>query len=67
VLREDQFFLDEKINCIVDTLLGTETLIQGVPSETFISSNSPFEDMRVMIGGKEVTGHLEPTITRFWG
>ena len=51
LLREDQLSLYKKINYIIYTI-ATEALMGGA-SESFVSSKFPFEDVRMVIGGKK--------------
>ena len=47
--------------------LASEALMQGGASELLISSFSLFGDIRVLVGGKKVTGSTRVAITNHWG
>jgi len=66
VLCSNQLTIEEKLNCIADRL-ASEALVKAVASNTFISSCSPFEDLRLLVNGIKVTGSAQQAISSFWG
>jgi predicted RNA-binding Zn-ribbon protein involved in translation (DUF1610 family) len=61
----DQLTLREQINVIVDRLAGLG-LIAEIANDEYISSNFPFEQIRVTTDGKKVTGSLKKAFNRAW-
>jgi len=60
-----QLTLREKINVIVDRLAGLG-LIAGITDGEFISSEFPFEQIRVSTDGHKVTSSLKKALNTFW-
>ena len=58
--------LKDKINVLVDDL-AKKALIEAVASRKFIDNVFPFENLRVVINGKKVTGPLQSSFEQFWG
>jgi len=61
----DQLTLREQINVIVDRLAGLG-LIAAIANDEYISSDFPFEQIRVTTDGKKVTGSLKKAFNRVW-
>ena len=58
--------LVERINVIVDRL-AKRALIAGVVTQEFINSLFPFEQVRVTLDGRKVTGSPRRAFDRYWG
>ena len=66
LLCQDQLSIEERVNCPADKL-ASEALVEGVASQCFISSSLPFENTRLLVKGRTVTGSPKNAITQSWG
>jgi hypothetical protein len=66
ILRSDQMSLHERLNCLVD-ILADEALLAAIQSNQFILTQFPFEQVRICIGHKKLTGSARWQLTRYWG
>ena len=58
--------LEERLNCRADEL-ASEALLAAISTQLFISSNFPFEDIRVFVGGKKIIANPRRAISNHWG
>ena len=56
----------ERLNCLVD-ILADEALLAAIQSNQFILTQFPFEQVRIYIGEKKLTGSVRWELTRYWG
>jgi hypothetical protein len=61
----EELTLREQMNVTVDKLAKVG-LIAGVTDDDYISSDFPFEQLRVSIDGKKVTGSLRSAFNQHW-
>ena len=47
--------------------MAEEILLDGVSNQEFITSNFPFEDVRIHVGGVKVTHNPRLAISNHWG
>jgi hypothetical protein len=67
LLCPDQLTVEERVNCRADKLVS-EALVNAVlANQRFISSNLPFENTKLLVKGKMVTGSPKNAITQSWG
>ena len=62
----DLLEVDEKMNCKADGM-AEEILLEGVSNQEFITSEFPFEDVRIHVGGAKVTHNPRVAISNHWG
>ena len=56
----------ERLNYLVDSLVD-EALLTTIQSNCFIINAFPFEEVRVFIGGKKLTGLTRGQLSHYWG
>ena len=66
ILRDDQMSPQERANCLADSL-ADESSLSSLQSNQFISNDFPFEEVRIQIGGKKLTGSARRQLTHHWG
>jgi hypothetical protein len=57
--------LRERMNVIVDKLAKL-ALITGIVDQEFINSDFPFEQLRLRVGGKKITGSIKTAVSNHW-
>jgi hypothetical protein len=65
-MSQDQLTIENRLNCRTDGL-ASEALVNEVATQHFISSNFPFENTRLLVKGRTVTGSPKNAITQSWG
>ena len=65
-LRLDQLDEDAETNRLADDLVD-ENLVRSVADEKYIKGVLPFDDVRLSVGAKRVTGSPTEAIVNFWG
>jgi hypothetical protein len=66
LLCPGQLAVEERVNCRADKL-ASEALVNGLANQQFISSNLLFENTKLLVNGKLVTGSWKHAITQSWG
>ncbi len=58
--------INKRMNCKADGLTE-ESLLEGMSTQEFISSNFPFEDIQMYVGGQKIIHNPHRAISNHWG